>query len=97
MFPHGLTNLPTQSYQRGVGLEPTAYGKGKSFVCSSTKEGSQTPRPTSLGSGYLGHIVSVEGRSASLWLRPCTLGLSPCCDYSIAYLCHVVNTFLKEK
>jgi hypothetical protein len=64
MFPHGLTNSPTQSNQRGVGLEPTACGRGK-------------------------FVKQVFG------LCPWPLGLSPCCDYSIAHLYLFVNTFLK--
>ena len=45
IFPHGLTNSPTQSNQRGAGLEPTACGRGK-FLCVFSRQGRESnPSP----------------------------------------------------
>ena len=96
MFPHGLTNSPTQSNQRGVGLEPTACGRGKFLRVLSPRKG---VKPFALPRSVVATSVASclrEGGEQVFGLRPWPLGLSPCCDYSIARFYLFVNTFLKK-
>ena len=62
----GHSSPSKSAFRLRGGYSPTLVRFTHRIVHSLVKEGSQTLRPTSFGSGYLGRIVPTRGRSASL-------------------------------